>query len=242
MSAAILPPVALPPPPAPLPAVPLRGIVINGRVRLPAITDHADFRAWARSDECPEKLRVAFLDGVLWVDLSMEQLFTHNQVKTEFTRVLGNLVRDLGAGRYLTDGMLLSHPQAGFSTIPDGLYVSFAAMQSGRVRRIANVRNVGAIELEGAPEMVLEVVSDNSVDKDNIDLPPLYYRAGIDEFWRADARGDLTFEIFRWRSTGYDLMRLPDGWCRSELFGRDFRLTQAADALGEPMYTLDVRV
>jgi Uma2 family endonuclease len=101
---------------------------------------------------------------------------------------------------------------------------------------------VGAIELEGTPEMVLEVVSDSSVDKDTITLPPLYYAAGIDEFWRADARGELNFEIFRWRPSGYELMRLPDGWCRSELFGREFRLTQAADPMGDPLYTLEVRV
>ena len=89
--------------------------------------------------------------------------------------------------------------------------------------------------------MVLEVVSDTSVEKDTVILPPLYHAAGVDEFWRVDARGELKFEIFRWRSPGYELMRLPDGWCRSGLFGRDFQLTQGTDPLGEPLYPLQVR-
>jgi Uma2 family endonuclease len=205
------------------------------------LTDQEAFRRWVRSEECPEMGRFAFLDGVLWVDLSMEQLYTHGGVISEFNRVLGNLVRDLGQGLYRGDATLLSHPGVGLTTIPDGLYVSYAALQSGRVQRVPNVRNVGSIELVGAPEMVLEVVSDTSVEKDLVTLPALYHAAGIDEFWRVDARGELTFEILRWRSPGYEALRLPDGWWRSELFGREFRLTQTTDPLGDPLYTLQVR-
>jgi Uma2 family endonuclease len=220
----------------------VRRIVINGHFHLPIdLTDQDAFRAWARSEECPEKGRFAFLDGVLWVDLSMEQLYTHGGVKTEVTRVLSNLIRDAGTGLYRSDATMLSHPDVGLSTIPDGLFVSYASLQNGRVRRLPNVRNVGAIELVGAPEMVLEVVSDTSVEKDTVTLPPLYHAAGIDEFWRIDARAELVFQIFRWRSPGYEAMRLLDGWWRSEVFGREFQLTQTADPLGEPLYTLHVR-
>jgi Uma2 family endonuclease len=222
--------------------VPLRSILINGQFHLPAnLTDHDAFRRWARSEDCPEKGRFAFLDGVLLVDLSMEQFYTHNQVKAEFSRILGTLVRDAALGRYLTDGMLLSQPVVGLSTVPDGLFVSYAAFQNGRIRSIPNARGVGVIELEGTPEMVLEVVSDSSVPKDTITLPPLYHAAGVDEFWRADARGELIFEIFRWNSAGYVPTRLPDGWWRSDLYARDFQLVQTTDPLGQPLYTLHVR-
>ncbi len=137
--------------------------------------------------------------------------------------------------------MLLSEPAVGLSTVPDGIYISYASLQNGRVQPIRNARNVGVIEWEGAPELVLEVVSDTSVEKDTVILPPLYHAAGIDEFWRIDARGELVFEIFRWRSPGYESMRLPDGWWRSELFGRDFQFTQSTDPLGDPLYTLHQR-
>lgn len=33
------------------------------------------------SGEFPETGRICFLDGEVWVDMSMEQLYTHNQVK-----------------------------------------------------------------------------------------------------------------------------------------------------------------
>jgi Uma2 family endonuclease len=242
MSIATLTAVPVPPSPARAPR-PVRSIVINGTFHLPAdITDQDAFRRWARSDECPEKGRFAFLDGILWVDLTVEQIYTHNRVKTEFTWVLSGVERDLGSGEYFSDGMLLSHPGAGLSTVPDGLFVCHASFQSGRIREIPNARNVGGIELEGTPEMVLEVVGDSSVEKDNVNLPTQYHAAGVDEFWRVDARSELTFEIFRWRSPGYEAMRLPDGWWRSELFGRDFQLTQDTGARGQPVYTLHVRV
>jgi Uma2 family endonuclease len=242
MSIATLTPAPIPPPPVGPAPRPVRSIVINGHFHLPInLTDQDAFRTWARSDECPELGRFAFLDGVLWVDLSMEQFYTHGGVKTELTRVLGNLIRDAALGLYRSDAMLLSHPGVGLSTVPDGLFVSYTSLQSGRVQRIPNARNVGAIELVGAPEMVLEVVSDSSVEKDTLTLPPLYHAAGIDEFWRIDARGEPVFEIFRWRSPGYEAMLLPDGWWRSELFGRDFQLVQTSDPLGDPLYTLHVR-
>jgi hypothetical protein len=242
MSTATILPASSLPPHVPAPAVVTSGIVINGQVRLPAnLTDLDAFRRWARSEDCPEKGHFGFLNGILWVDLSMEQYHTHNQVKNEFNRSLGNLVRDLGTGRYLCDGMLLTIPGVSLSTIPDGLFHTYAARHSGRVRLIPNARNVGGIELEGVPEMVLEVVSDSSVEKDNITLPGLYLAAGIEEFWRADARGELSFEIFYLTNGNYVCTRQPDGWCRSPLFGRDFQLTQATDPLGEPLFTLQVR-
>lgn len=89
--------------------------------------------------------------------------------------------------------------------------------------------------------MVLEVVSKSSVEKDMVTLPEAYYRTGIREFWRADAREELTFEIFRWTPTGYELTRLPDGWHRSDVFDRAFLLPQRADPLGQPRYTLQMR-
>jgi Uma2 family endonuclease len=235
------PPVAVSPPPAlPVPLAP--AIVINGCVHIPAgISDLATFRLWARSEECPEKLRLAYLSGVLWVDLTMEQLYSHNDVKTEVATVLRMLVKAGGQGRYLGDGMLLSNTAADLSTIPDGQYVSFAAFKEDRVREVPG-KHAGVVELEGSPEMVLEVVSESSVEKDMTRLPVLYWRAGILEFWRIDARGaEVRFEILRREATGYVPATEPEGWWRSTVLGRSFRLTQQPDARGQPLFTLEHR-
>jgi Uma2 family endonuclease len=244
---AAAPPLSAPPaaPPTPAPAAartPACVQVINGHLRIPmTITDLESFRQWARSDECPEKGRFAFLDGVFWVDLTMEQLYTHNQVKGEIGIVLGGRVKASHRGLYIPDGMLLTNPEADLSTVPDGLFVSYDALQSGRVRQVSG-RRAGVIELEGTPEMVLEVVSDTSVEKDTVHLPPLYHRAGIPEFWRVDARGaELRFEVLRRTEGGYEPAQEPDGWWRSEAFGASFQLTRQADPLGQPEFTLRVR-
>lgn len=241
-------PVVVPPPPAtlsPPPAASLSAapaLVIDGHLHVPAgINDLERFRCWARSDECPEHVRVAYLAGTLWLDLNMEQAYFHNDAKHEIAGVLRGLLKTSGQGRYFGDGMLLSNADAELSTIPDGQFVSFVAFQEGRVREVPG-KHIGVVELEGSPEMVLEVVSASSVEKDMDRLPGLYWRAGIAEFWRVDARGeDLRFEILRREATGYVPANEPDGWWRSAVFGLSFRLTQQADCRGQPSFSLEQR-
>jgi Uma2 family endonuclease len=231
--------VAPPAPPSPAPTA--CAVVIDERVRIPAgITDLAAFRRWAHSEDFPEQGRIAYLNGTVWIDLTMEQFYSHNQVKAEVGIVLGSLVKALGLGRYGPDGMHLSHPQINLSTVPDGLYASYATLQAGLVQQVPG-RHGGVVEFEGTPDMVLEVVSDSSVEKDTIVLPPLYQAAGIPEFWRIDARGELLFEILTLTPAGYTGAPLPDGWWHSNVFNRDFLLVQGIDPLGQPDYTLQVR-
>ena len=93
----------------------------------------------------------------------------------------------------------------------------------------------------GPPDMVLEVVSAWSVEKDTVTLPGLYHAAGIPEFWRVDARGELRFEILRHDAGGYVPTQQPDGWWRSDRFGCFFRLTQGNDPAGMPEFDLEVK-
>ena len=107
-------------------------IELEEDVRIPAgITDVAAFRHWAVSDDFPERGRFSFLRDVLWVDLTMEQLFSHNRVKTRITSALDDLVAAEAVGYYFSDGVLLSHPEIGLSTEPDGMFVRYDAVQRG---------------------------------------------------------------------------------------------------------------
>jgi Uma2 family endonuclease len=230
-------------PPANVAGPPTTGcaVVINGTLQIPPnITDLASFRRWAHSDAFPEEGRIAYLNGTIWIDLSPEELYSHNQVKGEVGILAGTLVNSLNSGRYVADGMRLSNPDANLSTVPDGSYVSYATFQSGRLRQIPG-RHGGVVELEGTPYMVLEVVSESSVEKDAIILPPLYQAARIREFWRIDARGELRFEILHLAPTGWTSAQLSDGWWRSNVFGRDFLLVRHTDPLLQPAWTLQVR-
>ena len=72
-------------------------IVFEERVRIPAgICNLQEFRRWAHSDAFPETGRVSYLAGEVDIDMSPEELTTHNQAKTDVTgdlRVLDCLFR-----------------------------------------------------------------------------------------------------------------------------------------------------
>jgi Uma2 family endonuclease len=214
-------------------------IVIADQVRIPSwVNDLESFRRWSRSPDYPERGWVSFLNGEIWVDMSMEQLFTHNQVKTEFTVVLGGLMKDEEVGYYFSDRVLLSNEDANLSTEPDSSFCSFAAIESRRVTLVEGVE-VGYVEIEGTPDMVLEIVSTYSVRKDTKILRNLYWRAGIPEYWLVDARiKPLRFDILRWTERGYSATRRNKGWLKSKVFGRSFLLETKPDQLGHPQFFL----
>lgn len=45
------------------------------------------------------------------------------------------------------------------------------------------------VELEGAPDPIVEIVSDCSVQKDTQRLSKACFEVGVREYWLADARG-----------------------------------------------------
>jgi hypothetical protein len=205
------------------------------------VMDLESFRRWAAADDFPETGRIWFLNDEVWVDRSQEQVFTHVGVKTEYTAVLAPLAKNDKLGMYLTDGVKLSNVQAGISGNPDGVFVSYEALTAQRVLLVEGMEE-GYLELEGSPDMVLEVVSRSSVRKDRVVLRGAYWETGIREYWLVDARKPpLSFDILRYTAKRYARCRKYDGWIKSGVFQKSFRLTQTVDPLGHPEYTLEVR-
>lgn len=175
------------------------------------------------------------------MDMSKEQFFSHNQVKSEYNIVLGGFTKRERLGRYVPDGMLLTNVIANLSCQPDGAFISLESLRDGLVK-LANGKKDGCLEIVGRPDMVLEVVSDGSVKKDLETLRDLYWRAGINEYWIVDARGErLMFEILRRNGTGYVSSRKKAGWVFSEVFGRSFKLIRQTDELGDLEFILEVK-
>jgi Uma2 family endonuclease len=214
-------------------------IVIADQVRIPSwVNDLESFRRWSQSRDYPQRGWVSFLNGEIWVDMSMEQLFTHNRIKTQFTVVLGGLVEREELGYYFSDGTLLSNEDSNLSTEPDGTFCSFAAIEEKRVSLVEGIEE-GHVEIEGAPDMALEIVSKYSVRKDTKILRNLYWRAGIPEYWLVNARKTpLQFDILRWTERGYSAARRGQGWLKSKVFGRSFLLEAKPDRLGHPQFFL----
>jgi Uma2 family endonuclease len=211
-------------------------------VRVPEWVQDLDaFRRWVEAEDFPEAGQVWYHRGEVWVDMSREQLFTHGAVKNDIAFTLTGLAKALKTGRVWTDGVLLTNDDADLGCMPDLLYVSHEAFRAERVRLIEGM-DEGFVEIEGSPDMTLEIVSRSSVRKDRVLLRQAYWEAGVREYWIVDARKEpLSFDILRYTSKGYAATRKQDGWVKSAVFGKSFRLTQGTDALGHPEYTLEVR-
>jgi Uma2 family endonuclease len=215
---------------------------LDEEVRVPEwVVDLASFRRWTDSDEFPEEGRIDYIKGEVWIDMSKEQVFSHNQSKTVFTGVLWGLVTAGKLGRYFADGVRLSNIGADLSAVPDGTFISRETMREANIQLIEGAKG-GYTEIEGAPDMVLEIVSDSSVKKDTRRLLEAYWEAGIKEYWLVDVRGErLDFNIYRHAPKGYVVTRKKDGWLKSQVFGKSFRLTRREDEFGTPEYNLEVR-
>lgn len=219
-------------------APPQSGLVIDGQARIPPGIDSLEaFRRWARSDAYPERGDFCWLNGLFWADLSMEELYTHNQVKTEYTSVLHLLSKQDRKGYVCADRMRVSHVGADLSCEPDLMYVSFASLDAGLIREIES--DVGVIEFEGTPDMVLEILSKSSESKDLSLLPERYFAAGVKEYWLVDVRGaGVEFEIFRRGPKGFVATPRRKGMIRSKIFGKSFALERTTDRRGRPAFTL----
>jgi len=217
----------------------MSAIVIGNDVRIPEwVKDFDSFRRWTRSEDFPEYGRIVFLGDHIWVDPEMER-DEHNQAKSEMVMVVGGMTRAKRLGRYYNDGMRVVHPEISLSHEPDGAFVSKKALLRQRVQLPDGAETV---ELLGAPDMVLEVISPSSVKKDTVILPELYWKAGIQEYWLIDPRnGGCQFDIFKPGAKGYVATRRQGGWLKSNVFGKSFRLTRQVDDLGLPEFTLEVR-
>ena len=202
------------------------------------------FHRGVESAAFPETGRIDFLDGHVEVELSPEELFSHGLVKGAIHAGLHELLAELETGEVFTDSARYTCRAAGLSAEPDVIVVLEESLQAGRARYLSQGGRPGRFsEIEGAADLVVEVVSDSSVEKDTRRLPRLYAQAGVPELWIADARGsDLLFQAYVLRGESYSRIK-PDaeGWIMSERLGHLFRLTRRPTPRGTWRYLLERR-
>jgi len=201
----------------------------------PGVGALEEFRRWSWSDSFPGHGRIDFLGGGLEIDLNPENLYQHGTVKTAIAAVLHEQLATTGRGAVFVDATRVVSVEAGISVEPDVVVVLWDTLAAGRVRQVpaASGEPDSFVELEGAPDLVVEVVSESSVSKDRRRLPPLYARAGIPELWLVDARGPretpVRLEIHHLTSAGYVLAPTDaEGRCASRLLGSRCRLRRRA--------------
>ena len=128
----------------------------------------------------------------------------------------------------------MSNDGADLSAEPDGTFIANESMENANIQLIAG-KDGGYTEIEGVPDMVLEIVSASSVKKDTRWLHGAYWEAGIKEYWRVDVRGErLSCDILRNAAKGYVATRKKDAWIKSQVFGKSFRLRRGPGPLRQP--------
>ena len=199
------------------------------QIEIPCCRSLAEFRRWAASDQYPDNARVDYVAGHMEVETSPEDLFTHGNLKTKLIVVLGTLLEQRDLGTIFSDCTRIASTEADLSAEPDIVVVLHESLQNGQVRLVARSGDdTRFAELQGAPDLVVEIVSDSSVSKDTTRLPAAYWHAGIPEFWLIDARGDeLVHHIYRRGPSAYaPASQDLNGFLRSEVFGCSFRLSR----------------
>jgi Uma2 family endonuclease len=217
-------------------------VVYEDEVEIPlGLTSLEDFRKWAVSDTFPERGRIDFLGGRIEVDMSPEDLFCHGKLKGELARLLLNRVDDGDLGHLFIDRARISSPVADVSAEPDIVFIAHATIDEGRVRLVPKAKGGKGryIEVEGPPDLVVEVVSDSSVKKDTIRLPAAYWAAGVREFWLADARGEsLVFMIHERGPAAFQPVQVDDeGFQFSSVMGCRYHL-ERTESHGQPRFKL----
>lgn len=218
------------------------GFVIDDWLHVPFDAFTFDgFRSWAHSDCFPTTMKATYADGSIEIDMSPEEQESHGKLKVELVVELGRIIRTRRLGDLFVERTMLSCPKADLNTEPDLLFCSWQSYRSGRVKPREWKEHSGRyVEITGAPDLVIEIVSNSSEAKDKRTLKRKYCMAGISEYWLIDARGEtIDFQIFRRGKRGYQPVDSDTkGYRRSTVLGRSFRLTRRLNPIGRYAYRL----
>ena len=218
-------------------------VSFENRVELPLnIGSLAEFRMWTQTPHFPETGRIDFLGDRIEVDMSPENLYCHGTLKTEISSVLHQLARKQSLGDVFVDSTRVCCPGANLSVEPDVVVVSYDSLETGRVKLVPNATEAADqfVELEGPPDLIVEIVSDSSVAKDVRRLPPVYFAAGVNEFWLADARGEkLEFQVYVRGDSAFVLQAADSSGAQfSPTFNCRFRLERSRNRVGNWIFDL----
>ena len=222
-------------------------VVLADELVIPRVDTYADFRAWTLSADFPRSGRIDFIDGQIEVDMAPERIYTHSLILTEVSFGIVAVVKSGDLGHVLSDRTRVCVPGR-LSCEPDLSFVSWESLESGRVKYASAKKTphdpFDFVEVRGGPDLVVEIVSPESVGKDTKRLPLAYFAAGVREFWLIDARGPkLSFIIHeRGRTRWKAVKESGDNFSRSAVLDHEFRLVRRAGRAPETFaYRLEGR-
>ena len=197
------------------------------------------FLRWATSDEFPERGRIDYLGGRLFIDMAAEEINSHVKLKQALYSALGRFSAEADTGELLVDGTLFANRDADSGSEPDAMFCTFDAIEAGRVRYVERDSGSGRqMSVQGSPDLIVEVVSNSSVRKDTRELRERYFAAGVREYWILDARGPrLTFDLLlRGEADWSEAAPDAEGYRRSAVLGRRVRVDRGTTRVGTTKY------
>ena len=144
-------------------------VLLEDHVEIPlGIRNLFDFRQWALSEDFPQQGRIDYVAGKIEVDMSPEDLFTHGTLKSQVSSKIEQRVGELDIGHTFVAETRISSIPGDVSSEPDVVVSTFDAIDSGRVcfTPKASGEEGRYVEVEGGPDLVVEIVSDSSETKD----------------------------------------------------------------------------
>ena len=78
-------------------------VLFEEELRIPAIDSLADFRQWLCAEDFPERGRIDYVAGQIEINMSPEDLFSHNTLKAEIGAVLHLRAKKLARGQLFVD-------------------------------------------------------------------------------------------------------------------------------------------
>lgn len=220
-------------------------VLLDQEIEIPTIRDLADFRRWALSDEFPERGRIDYIAGRIEVDMLPEDFFTHGTLKSRIAAEIVDRVEELDLGHTLIAETRISSVPGDVSAEPDVVVITHEAFDAGRASLVpkASGEPDRFVEVEGAPDLVVEIVSDSSVMKDTQRLPAAYFAAGVREYWLVDARGEALFFQIQGRGPRAfaPIAADADGFQASEVLAAAYQLERSRHRRGHWVYRLKMK-
>ena len=165
------------------------------------------FEAW-----CDEDVRAEYVDGEVIV--MPPALPAHERIFNFLDRILGFYVEQKNLGEVLGSQVQV-RLRVGLRRVPDLVFIARERLGA-----------IGERHIEGAPDVAVEIVSEDSVQRDWEQKPAEYEAAGVPEYWIIDPRTQQA-AFYRLTEAGHyepipeagGIFRsatIPDFWLRVE--------------------------
>ena len=204
------------------------------------VTDIEAFRRWNDEDDFPEDVRIWWLKGKVWIDMKQGAAIHSRPNEVGGRRRSWESCHRGGTGPLFPDGVLLSNFARESPATPTGCFclkIPSIPIASGS----SKARGVASSSYRVPPTWCWRCRA--TVPRKKI---PSCSRPHIGKPEFANMAGRIRtepvqFDIFRRASRGYTAVRKQDGWVKSPVFGKSFRLEVRIDRKGNPRSRLHVR-